>query len=190
MHGRRRESPCPAANFLRSPLMRRSSSPSCDCVDQRDQAIADFEAERIDRHARRPRTSFGRLGARRLRRRRRFRLRACTALRRSSASAPMHRGEHRNATCGMPGIRPRMPITMADDESTCGWPTSCSSSCWPMSWSRRDAADHDARRGRDDQRRDLRHQAVADGEQRVVLGRRARRPDRAGARRSPARRRC
>ena len=41
--------PTSCANFLRTPLMRASRSPCARLVDQRDQAVADFEAERVDR---------------------------------------------------------------------------------------------------------------------------------------------
>ena len=55
---------------------------------------------------------------------------------------------------------------------------------------RGDAGDDDAGRRRDHQRRDLRHQALADRQHRVRRGPRPRRPSRAAGRRSPGRRRC
>ena len=48
--------PTSCANFLRMPLMRLSSSPAWRLVDQRNQAVAHFQAEGVDRHARRARS--------------------------------------------------------------------------------------------------------------------------------------
>ena len=70
----------------------------------------------------------------------------------------------------MPGTRPSTPSTAAAMISACGCRKSCDHDLLAGVLALADAAHDEARGGRDDQRRNLRDQAVADGEQHVVVG--------------------
>ena len=167
--------PTSCANFLRTPLMRAEQVALARLVDQRDQPVADLEAERVDRlqvvPARlgvRPRAARGG-GVRRVLRR--------AAARLCSHQAPQPRPPaiSRNTRCGMPGMTPSTPSTPAAIAERARRAEHLLRDLAADVVLLADARHHHRRGDRDQQRRDLRDQRVADREQDVAVGRLRRR---------------
>ena len=158
-------------SLRRTPRMRASRSPFCVLVDQRHEAIADFEAEQIHRLHVFPRqlARFGGGGGGDAVVARSASLPAAVAplAERVRAAAGDALPCVRNAKFGMPGIRPITASRPAATASAFGWPKQLPAHLAAHVLRAGHARDDDGDRGRQQQRRNLRDQAVADGEQRV-----------------------
>ena len=169
--------PTSCANFLRTPLMRASRSPWRCLVDQRRSGGSRPRGRACRPAAGRPSSLRRWLGGARRGRLRRVPWRACCALAAATTRRqPRPPASSRNTRCGMPGNRGRArrdrrrrsPSDARRAEHLRG---DLAADVVLLA----DARHHHRRGHRDQQRRDLRDQPVADREQDVAVGRLRRR---------------
>ena len=175
----RATSPSSAAIWRRTSETRSSSSPPVALVDERDQPVADLELERVERQ-RVPHRLGALQGGSRLRDLRRLvRARRSSAMPRRmcapkpATSAPTIRnGILRHARNERRAARSRAPAM----KSGRGWREDLPGDRRSRALAAGRARDDDAGRRRDQERRDLRGDAVADGQELEGLERLARTP--------------
>jgi hypothetical protein len=163
--------PTSCANFLRMPLMRLSSSPPWVLSTSGNQAVAHFQPEGIDRHDVLP-ARFLLLGGGRGRRRRGFFHRRGAALFADQVSgAGQGAGQQDEHEVRHAGNEAHAADDGGGDVEHFGLGEQLGHQLRADVLFAGHARDDDTGRGRDDQRGDLRHQAVADGQQGVGLQR-------------------
>ena len=164
--------PSSAAIWRRSMPMRASRVPPALLVHQRDQPEADLQLERVERRAHRARRRAARARPGRAPRRPRpSRLRSRSSpVAQRPADGEEEPPRTKNGSFGRPGTSAEDADQHAGDERRLGLVEELLATVEPRSLlGARRAGDDDAGGDRDQQRRDLRDEAVADRQQREVL---------------------
>ena len=149
----------------------RQQFPALGLVDQRHQPEADFQSDQIHRlHVVPGQLALLGIGSAGAVRPAPPPPRSPPGARDAAGTRRRHRRRRantRNATLGMPGIRPMTPSRLPATASPRGCRNSCLRQFAAQILGARHARDDDGHAGRQQQRRNLRHQAVADRQQRV-----------------------